>query len=249
MMNRTRCLALLLATLAVAGPAWAQREKPKGVSKSVAMDIRKEFTSEYKSKNVQQRQAAVDRLSPFKHELIVKCLERAMRDADASVRVAAAQRLGTQTAKPALKVLGKAFKDRRNGESPETMVSILQAYRAHRRSPPLKPMKRLFDQASKEVQREVVITLRYVRNKDTVKFLAQLIDTPQPRNVDAGQNPPASYWKDRVTRWSYWFSGVSTTLVHLTGREFDSNKEARGWATSSSRILSVAEGDKAVKDL
>jgi len=249
MMNLSRCLLALLATLAAAGPGRAQVEDPKDVSKGVAKAIQKEFASEYKSKDAKQRHAAVDRLSPFKHELIVKCLSRAMGDVDGSVRAAAALRLGKQAAKPALKVLGKAFSARRNAESSEVLISILQAYRTHRRSPLLKKMKSLFAQAPKEVQREVVLALRYARSKDTVQFLAQQVDMPQPRNVDAGANPPASYWKDKIERWNYCFSGVAETLVHLTGREFDSNKEVRGWLKSSTRLLSVEEGDEALKRL
>ena len=72
---------------------------------------------------------------------------------------------------------------------------------------------------------------------------------PQPKNVDDPSNPPASYWKDKVTRWNYWFLTVTESLVHLTGREFDSSKETRRWLKSSAKILSVEDGDKAVKDL
>ena len=249
MRNRSPYIAALLAALSVASLTYGQVEDPKEVSKDVARDIQKLFVSEYKSKDAKHRHGAVDRLSPFKHELIVKCLARAMVDADSSVRVAAALRLGKQAAKPALKVLSKAFSDRRNAKSPEVLVSILQAYGAHRRSPPMKQMKSLFAKAPKEVQRELVVTLRYLRSTDTVRFLAQHVDMPQPQNVDAGSNPPASYWKDKIERWGYCFSAITETLVHLTGREFDSNTEVRGWLKSSTRILSVEEGDEALKAL
>ena len=239
----------LFVTCALTGLVPAQIDPPKPVSKDVARAAAKEFASEYKSKDKKLRMAAVDRLTPYKHEIVAKCLEKALRDREPEVRASAAVRLGGQDAKRSLKVLGKALGDKRNRKSTKVMVAIFEAFRAHKKAPPLKTLKKLFNTGSKEVQREVVRTARFCRTKDTIKFLADLVDMPQPANVDSPTNPPASYWKDKVERWNFWFNDVNTTLVHLTGTEFDSTQEARKWTRSSTKILSIEEGDKALEDL
>lgn len=238
-----------LVTCILAAPLGAQVGNPKLVSKDVAKAAVKEFSSEYKSKDKKLRMAALDRLTPYRHELIARCLERALKDREPDVRAAAAARLGGQDAKPSLKALNKALGDKKNRGSPKVIVAIFESFRAHKKSPPLKTMKKLFSTGTKEVQREVVRTLRFCRNEDSIKFLAQLVDMPQPGNVDSPTNPPASYWKDKVSRWNFWFNDVSQSLVHLTGTEFDSSKDARDWLRSSAKILSIEQGEKAVKDL
>jgi len=229
----------------------AQIGSPKPVSRSVAKAAQKEFASEYKSKDKKFRMAAVDRLAPYKHELIVKSLGRAMKDREAEVRAFAASLLGGQDRKPALKLLANALGDKRNRKAPKVVVAVFGSYRAHRACPKFSLMKKLFNTGSKELQREVLRTLRYCRTKESVKFLADLMDVPAPAggNIDIGSNPPASYWKDKVTRWNFWFEDVSRSLVHLTGSEFDSTKEARGWLRSSAKLLTVEQGDKALADL
>jgi hypothetical protein len=129
------------------------------------------------------------------------------------------------------------------------MIAVMEAFRRHKSAPPMRDMKNLFEKASKEVQREIVQTVRYHRSIDSVIFLGRHVDLPEPVNVDAGSNPPGAYWKARQERWNFWITQVMESLIHLTGQEFDENKAVTKWREGGGKLISLEAGEKALKDL
>jgi len=219
------------------------------VSTDVAKAACKEFRSEFRTRDSKSRLAAVDRLAAYDHPLVAKCLGKALGDPDESVRAFVATSLGRQRDAMAAGYLKRAARVRRNQTCGVTMVAVLEGMRAHGCCPPFQDLKGVFKKGTKEVQREIILSLRYARGRDTVKFLAPMVDLPQPANVDDPSNPPASYWKDRVERWSYWYGALTETLVHLTGVEFDESVAVKAWLRGGGEILDLKAGQAAVDAL
>lgn len=74
-----------------------------------------------------------------------------------------------------------------------------------------------------------------------VPLLLRNFDEPTPGNVDAGDNPPAEYWKARWHSWSAWKGKVKEALRALTGQEFANAAEAAAWIKSHG--VEQADGD------
>lgn len=53
-----------------------------------------------------------------------------------------------------------------------------------------------------------------------VRALCEALAAPQPGNVDAAFNPPASYWEERWRKWQYVRRDVSWSLREITGQTF-----------------------------
>jgi hypothetical protein len=67
------------------------------------------------------------------------------------------------------------------------------------------------------------------KEKQSIELLLDNIDEPVPQNVDAANNPPASYWEARWKAWKAWREKVKDALFALTGQRFGSAAEARVW--------------------
>ncbi len=248
-MRPPRCLVVsCLVAQVICVPGFTQNTATR-VSTDVAKAACKEFHSEFRTRNSKRRLAAVDRLAAYEHPLVARSLGKALGDPNETVRAFAATSLGRQQAAAAVGYLKRAARVRRNQTCQVTMAALLGGMRAHRCCPPLKELRKLFRTGTKELQREVVLSLRYARGRDTVKFLAPMVDLPQPANVDDPSNPPASYWKDRVERWNYWYGALAETLVHLTGVEFDESAAVRAWLRGGGKILDPKAGQAAVDAL
>lgn len=58
------------------------------------------------------------------------------------------------------------------------------------------------------------------RDKGTVRTLCELLEPPEPGNVDSPTNPPASYWAARWEQWNYFRRDVTWSLRQITGQTF-----------------------------
>lgn len=227
---------LLLVTLVLPADARGQASAT-AISDDIAKEAASLFALEFKSTDEKIRLAAVDRLSKLRHEAIVKCLSRAIDDPRPVVRAEAAVRLSEQDPKLAVAVLRRALLDReRNDKVPAVLVAVLQSYRALALSPELGDLKR-FDNWTKEVQKEAILTLRHLRKMEVLDFLAPLLDDPIPENVDSPTNPPGSYWKDRLERWRHWIGAVQETMDVLTGCTFEDQKAFKEWKRKGGKVL------------
>ncbi len=211
------------------------------VSDEVAKEAVANFQREYNSRDFKVRLAAVDQLTRLKHAKVVSCLSRALSDPNERVRAEAARRLGLQDKAGATRYLRSALLSRRNAKTPEVLIAIFEAYRQLEASPSIQDLKS-FDRWEKEIQKEAIITLRYLRKVETVEFLADYLDMPQPANVDSPTNPPASYWRVKVERWTFWIADLQETLHELTGETFEEKDQVREWRRRGGRVLVASPG-------
>lgn len=232
-----RPAVLLSISLLFALPPEGRAQKQAlPVSDEVAKEAVANFKREYRSRDFKVRLAAVDQLTRLKHAKIVSCLSLALIDPHKRVRAEAARRLGLQDAKTATRHLRSSLLARRNAKTPEVLVAIFEAYRLLESSPQIQDLKS-FDRWEKEIQLEAIITLRYLRKVKTVEFLAEYLDMPQPANVDSPTNPPGSYWRGKVERWTYWIADLQETLFELTGETFEEHDQVREWRRRGGRVL------------
>jgi len=100
-------MGLLCACGLALVPVGAQpREKARTVSDEVAKEAHKSFFKTYRARDPKIRLAAVDGLTTFRHPIVERCLAKALKDPDDTVRAAAAVRLGRQRTKSAAKRRG-----------------------------------------------------------------------------------------------------------------------------------------------
>ena len=234
-----RLLIRLLALVLLATGVRAQVElKARPVSKEIATQVIKEFSKTYSSKDDKIRLAAVDRLTTLKHRLIAKALARVLRkDRSQMVRAEAARRLGLQDPKHAMRPLLSAFQNRSNKKKDEVLIGVLDAWVRMGKAPPLKVLTKSWAQRSKEIQQAVVKAAVLRRDTSTVKWLAPFLDAPRPANVDSPSNPPASYWKRKLERWTFWIDDVHDALADLTDQDFESTSEVRQWLKRGGKVL------------
>jgi hypothetical protein len=221
--------------LAIPPRGHAQKEALP-VSEEVAKEAVANFKREYRSRDFKVRLAAVDQLTRLKHAKVASCLSQALIDPHERVRAEAARRLGLQDPQRAIRPLRSALLARRNQKTPDVLIAVFEAYRQLESSPEIQDLKS-FDRWEKEIQREAIITLRYLRKVKTVEFLADYLDMPQPANVDSPTNPPASYWRGKVERWTYWIADLQETLHELTGETFEEEDQVREWRRRGGRVL------------
>ena len=67
------------------------------------------------------------------------------------------------------------------------------------------------------------------KEKQSLELLLDNLDEPLPQNVDAANNPPASYWEARWKAWKAWREKVKDALFALTGQRFGAAAEAKAW--------------------
>jgi hypothetical protein len=67
------------------------------------------------------------------------------------------------------------------------------------------------------------------KEKQAVPMLLRNLDEPSPKNVHAGENPPAEYWEARWKSWAVWRDKVKSVLFVLTGQRFSTEAEAKAW--------------------
>jgi hypothetical protein len=76
--------------------------------------------------------------------------------------------------------------------------------------------------SDKEVMRAAIRFFGQTKCKslDIARALANDLDPPEPSNVDAASNPPASYWAARWESWLYVRRDVAWALKEITGQYF-----------------------------
>lgn len=79
------------------------------------------------------------------------------------------------------------------------------------------------------VQEALLQLIETHKEKQAVDLLLRNLDEPSPKNVHAGENPPAEYWEARWKSWAVWRDKVKAVLFTLTGQRFSTADEAKAW--------------------
>lgn len=233
---------LLMGLLAQPG-IWAQEATAAVVKTTLS-----EFRRDYRSTDERVRLAAVDRLLPVVHKSIADELRSvAVKDRDLAPRLLAIKGLEKQDPKLAGRHLWSAFQAGPNYDNEKARRAIMESLLVVGHCPPFKELTRGADRGSKEELKAICALLRFHRDLESVEFLAERLDMPQPEDVDSPTNPPASYWQEKVEVWTHCIETIHLSLRHLTGRDFAESKEIRAWRKSGGKIVSIEEGNKALK--
>lgn len=241
-MKPTAALALTLLFLP-AGIS-AQEETAPDVARAAIAEFRKE----YRTRDERARIAAVDRLTGYRHKSVADELKTvAERDSDPAARLLAIRGLQKQDSKIAPRYIWSVFNAQANQSDPRVKQAALEAFTVLEFCPPFRDFIKGADRSSKEEQRALCQVVRYHRQMEAAEFLAARLDMPQPANVDCPNNPPASYWKEKVEVWTHCINAVHEGLVHLTGRDFESEKDFKDWRKNGGKILSLEDGRKAMQ--
>lgn len=126
--------------------------------------------------------------------------------------------------KKAVKGLEKAFKDKAIRKTKPTVVAaVIRSFGRMGHSKVEKDViGELRKRSSKEVSRACVRYLGELPTKDyrTVRMLCEMLDAPEPANVDDASNPPADYWAAQWEIWNWTRRDVTWALQQITGEVF-----------------------------
>ena len=156
---------------------------------------------------------------------------------EASVQEAAALVLANHPEdKKALRALEKAFKDKGiRDDKPKVLAALIRTFGKIGHGKVEKDVVgELRKKRSKEVTRACVRYLGDLPTKDyrTVRMLCEMLNAPEPSNVDDASNPPASYWAAQWETWNWTRRDVTWALKEITGQVF---KPAEGEHKSDSK--------------
>ena len=240
--SRWFCTGLLCFLWTLPG---AGQEVPTEVSADVAKRAIDDFRKLAKSKDARTRLAATDELSRFRHRNIAKLLAQQLeKDPDVTVRTASAVGLGRQMPADARRYLLAAFALKSVADEVPVACAVLEALRSAGGAPSFDDATRGFESRPREVQRELIRCMVLLRERRTVEFLADRLEAPEPGNVDDPTNPPADYWRQRLTDWRFWQQDLTATLQDLTGQSFAERKEVREWLKAGGTIRKRPGPDK-----
>ncbi len=181
------------------------------------------------------RLKAIEALATGRNKLLVKPLAKVvLTDTAITVAKLAAGSLGHQPVKQAAPVLLKLLADSKIKKTPAVLAAVIGAFgKAGYRERYWDKLKNLFEKDfSPEwvpVQKALLQLIITHKEKQAWKMLLNHIDEPAPVDVDAADNPPASYWEKRWKAWRLWRDDVKEALYALTGQRFSNGKEARAW--------------------
>ena len=220
------------------------------VSDKEAKAALKEFRKEYRNPKERARLAAIDRILELKNKHVAKALVGvASKDSSPANRIVAIKGLVGQQQEIAQKSLLKVYSSIAvRCKEAAVQLALLEGLAKLEVAPKFKDLTRGFQERDPKSQAAVAKLVRFHRTMEAVKFLAPLVDLPQPANKDDPRNPPASYWEKKVKAWNVYFEEVLNSLIHLTGEGLASTKEVKDWMKSGGKVLSLEEGKKAFKD-
>ncbi len=253
---RAFALAGLVALAALGPPAVAENPlaPPKGgvfpevkdASDDEAKAALAAVDKALKGSESEPAEKAVAALATLRHEDFVDRLKGLLGHKDERIAAAAAMALGSQGDKGAGAVLSRLVTEKWSRDEKK------QGFRSRMlvRAAAVESMGRLgmsgaYDAVMEmakgsvggEAERSYALpalraTVRYfglTKEKRAVTFLIDLVDLPEPKNVNDGNNPPAEYWKARVEVWRVVLPEISWALKEITGEEFENGRRWRNW--------------------
>ncbi|GEM_PF-2062957 len=185
-----------------------------------------------------ERLEAVERLARLRHSKLPAFLGRiVLRDPSAAVRARAAEAFLAQDPKKARKIVIRLLLDRDlrgKGTIQAPLIRFLTFHGAKART--WTSIRRKFLDLGSPAQIAFFESVAQRRDFDSLELCLAHLDPPAPVNVEAADNPPASYWKKRWEAWQAFKPALKKALEALLGRSFDKASEARAWIESRGGI-------------
>lgn len=150
-------------------------------------------------------------------------------DREAAVQTAACHVLANvsvddKQAKKLTRALEKAFKDKSiRSDKPLVVAGLIRTFgRRGHGDVEGDVVSELRKSSSKEITRACVRYFGNLPTKDlkNVRMLCEMLDAPEPANVDSALNPPAEYWKALWETWNWTRRDVTWALKEITGQVF-----------------------------
>jgi hypothetical protein len=213
------------------------------------------FNKEYKTKSLEQKLAALEKLSGGQSSKLVRPLAKVVKTErkHESCRIRAAELLGNQDHDAVRKTLLSLIGDAKIKRTPSVLAALIRAHsKASYESKDWDDFKQLFskdidNRKFPKVQQAIVQMIGENKELQGLDLLAESMEGPQPDNVDDPNNPPASYWEARWKNWEVWRQDAKNALFKIAGEQFNTNKEAKAWVSKNRKRLEL-EQKKAEKE-
>lgn len=205
----------------------------------------KAFEKAVKPKKVsmKERKDALDSLAGGSNERLVKPLAKFIeKDESVTLRRQAVEMLGDQPDKEARSAILKLLKNPRVVGNPQVQAGLIASlsrsgYESGDWSEIEDVLESDYDTERVPAHEALLELVAAHKEKQAIPMLLRNIDEPSPENVDAANNPPASYWKARWHSWAAWRNKVKDALFAITGQRFTTRKEAEQWLKENGRDL------------
>lgn len=195
-----------------------------------------EFTKAVKgtpSMNVKNK--ALEALSTGSHKLLLKPLATIVEtDKSVLIRKRAAELIANQPAAEANATIRKLLKSPKVQPQYAVTAELVRALtRCGYQPVQWKEIDDLFEAEYHvdrvPVQEAMLQLIETHKEKQAIDLLLRNLDEPSPKDVHAGENPPAEYWEARWKSWAIWRDKVKSALFSLTGQRFSTAAEAKAW--------------------
>ena len=197
----------------------------------------KAFAKALKPKKVSiaVRKRALDELVGGLNRQLIKPLQQFIeKDSSIVLKRQAVEMLSEQPQDRARPAILKLLKNARVTGNPQVQAALIKGLsRAGYTSKDYKAIADVleddYDTERVPAHEAVLDLVKEHAEKQAIPMLLRNIDEPMAKDVDAGDNPPAEYWKARWHSWAIWKGKVKEALFAITGQKFSTAKEARAW--------------------
>ena len=216
-------------------PASQPAPKPaRRLSDKEAADLTSHFRAKFKKKpplGLTEKLREVEHLATVSHDKVVALVEQVLKDEpSAAVKKEAVKALQFQPVKATRRAVLAALVDPKHADVAEVAEMLVKALdRNGWEKGDAQLLEKFFPDAEPIVQQAVVRLIAGHGDKAGAKILVDLLDEPAPKDPNAANNPPPSYWEKRWKAWRTCRDEVRTTLEKWTGQKFTTGDEARAW--------------------
>ncbi|MFK7740233.1 MAG: hypothetical protein AB8H80_07905 [Planctomycetota bacterium] len=223
-----------------------KKATPKAAPASVALETWddktarskvKAFTKAIKPKkaSMKVRKDALDSLAGGRSAKLVKPLQKFLeKERSVTLKRQAVEMLGNQPQKQAYAAILKLLRNARVASNPQVQAGLIRALsRTGYQSDDWLVVADVIesDYDTERVPAHEALLDLVIQHKEAkaVPMLLRNFDEPLAGNVEAADNPPASYWKARWHSWAVWRGKVKQALFAISGQQFGTSKEALAW--------------------
>ena len=206
---------------------------PVSVEDREARRILKEERVHLRSQELRHRVESLQRIAGYQNEEFVKPLLELLEDEEERVVHAAIHALGSQPFDKSQQALLKIVLHPKYDDQVALREQALAALgRAGWSAAGYRKLREAFDEAHPKVKRGILRAFAAQQELNAFSLFVDHLDEPKPVNVNAANNPPASYWKERYKEWQFFKLDVHRGLEAMTGQSFASAAAAKEWAAS-----------------
>ena len=237
------CLAFLVLVAPVTAQDRVQDNSGKArvVDDKTAKQLLKDEKEALGSKEPRVRKEALERLAKYSNEALIATFTSALKDRDPRVVVASIQAMANQPGGKAQSNLLRLLKNKKIIGDEALSAEVIRALgvtgwdkRAYA------TLRDFYDDAAPKAKKELLRAFTAQKEIQSFSLFVDNLDEPRPKDVNAPNNPPASYWKAKYKEWTFIKSEVRRGLEAVSGRKFENAAEARSWAkTREARKLKI----------